>query len=505
MERKRKLYWGEIVLFLTLLYGTTVSVFLNGDDFMYGTFAHQGILSPVWEYYHTGNGRFWINILDSALLWFDRYLFILVTPWIVLSFVWLMAKNLEMILGYEQNAEKHMSFMKIGMVLFACMDVMCLRETVYWITGMMNYLFPAMMFLLGYFWFQKSRNGMISGWKKILYFMLCFLAASSVEQYALMFVGMMTLYHGYDLIRKKKIPAYEWAAYLIALLGLAVLILAPGNFVRIDTQSEFQPSLVNNFWTLIVYDTLEDPPFPYYLMLNLLILSVIWKKKGYLKLLPIMYVVLLLLISAIPGLQKAIIFCGMYLVFVCIFVYMCIKHKLPLSTYALLFVGIGSQLMLLVSAIWGFRCMFSLYVVYIMLIMLLLEKEPRNMQIAILLSGITSSIHPAITLVYWTVSGLYGLIKHHVGGNVFKKSVIALCSVIALLSICIGYGSNVITYRNNLDATRSKVDPIVLKSLPNYDYSWYHMPLSDFHEDYYRQYYNLDDANILYDVSEDTE
>ena len=77
-------FYLEIAAFLGLVYSITAFVHLNGDDFMYGTFAHEGILSSVWGYYHTGNGRLWINILDSALLFFDRYLYAPTAPLIVL-------------------------------------------------------------------------------------------------------------------------------------------------------------------------------------------------------------------------------------------------------------------------------------------------------------------------------------------------------------------------------------------------------------------------------------
>lgn len=60
---------------------------------MYGAFSKEGILPSVFSYYRTGNGRLWINILDSALLSFDRYLFIIVNPMIVMAFIFLMAKK----------------------------------------------------------------------------------------------------------------------------------------------------------------------------------------------------------------------------------------------------------------------------------------------------------------------------------------------------------------------------------------------------------------------------
>lgn len=85
----------ETALFIVLLYCISIFVFLNGDDFMYGTFAKQGIFSSVWSYYQTGNGCFITNVLDSALLTFDRYLFILINPLIIMAFIVLLAKNVQ--------------------------------------------------------------------------------------------------------------------------------------------------------------------------------------------------------------------------------------------------------------------------------------------------------------------------------------------------------------------------------------------------------------------------
>ena len=92
-------FWGEITLFVILLYGISSYVYLNGDDFMYAAFAKTGIFQNITNYYFTGNGRYWINILDSVLLWFDRVAFILILPWIVLAFVVLLAKVIQRLMA----------------------------------------------------------------------------------------------------------------------------------------------------------------------------------------------------------------------------------------------------------------------------------------------------------------------------------------------------------------------------------------------------------------------
>ena len=275
MSKQRKIdhrFAAEIALFVLVLYGVSSCVYLNGDDFMYGAFARTGILNNVSSYYFSGNGRFWINILDSVLLYFDRFGFIMVLPWIVLAFIVLLSKNIQRIMAGYSDSIKEKELVRVGMVLFCCLDILCLRETVFWITGMLNYLFPAVLFLWAYLMFQKSRSGELNGRSKIAFYLLCFFVASSVEQYALMFVGMMTLHHCFDLIKKRRISNCDGVAYVLSLLGLAVLIFAPGNFVRVDTQGAELPPLTDNAWTLLYQDTFSPVALPFVIMLSLAVL-----------------------------------------------------------------------------------------------------------------------------------------------------------------------------------------------------------------------------------------
>lgn len=497
MPKKKRLPFSlEIGVYLCLLYGTTFSVYLNGDDFMYGSFSHQGIFSNVWKYYHTGNGRFWINIVDSVLLHFDRYLFAVIAPLLIFAFVFLLAKNIQLLVGNPIDKRSEQNLIRSGMVLFACLDIFCLRETTYWITGMMNYLFPAVIFLLAYYCFQFSRTGKGRGLFLVLYYPICFFASSSVEQFALMFVGMMTLHHGFDLSWKKKIPLYEWFAYAISILGLAFLLLAPGNFVRVNGQ--VMPSFISNLWTLVYQNTVDSVALPYLMSISALSFckssSCLSKASAlFYKLAPVG----ILAVLCSPAATKAIVLLALLVIW--------LLHILPAlkilyrqynpPAFFLVFVGIGSQIMLLVSAVWGYRCMFSMYMVYMLIILMLLYDENESNQWFVLSIGIATAIHPALALCLWLTALIFR-------SNSFKASFVPatvyICTIASLLTTLYGYKSNVPAYRKNISATQAQKDVIVLESLPNSDYSWYQIPLSKFHEKWYKIYYRVEESEIVY-------
>ena len=486
-------FWLETAVFLALLYGVAACVYLNGDDFMYGAFAHTGLIANVTDYYFTGNGRYWINILDSVLLWFDRYAFILVLPWIVLAFVVLLAKVIQRLMAGQSDWQKEKELIRMGMVLYACLDVLCLRETVFWITGMMNYLFPAVVFLLGYLLFLKSRSSELKGIGLVLYFAVCLLASSSVEQYALMFVGMMTLHNGWDLIRKKKILVREWAAYALALLGLAALLLAPGNFARVDEQSASMPSLIENAWTLLSQNTISFVAVPYLLMLALIpaFRSENWKSSA-------MVVNLVVLVGCLisPILDKAIFDVALIGLLTVQIVMLLVRERFAPGVWFLIFVGLGSQGMLLISAIWGFRCMFSMYMVYMLLIGCCLYHMDAQRRSCVLAAGLLMSFHPGLALAFCVVL----MAKP----ECLKRAVpVGLrCTVVLAMAILIaGYAKNTPVHRQNLRNTAQITDStIVIAELPDDLYSWYFVPIGEFHEDYYRMLHEIPDSvEIVYE------
>lgn len=491
----------ESSIFLCFLYCTAACVYLNGDDFMYGTFAHTGIIRNTLSYYVTGNGRFWINVLDSLLLWFDRYAFVVLCPWIILAFVVLLAKNIQWITEGHADREKEQRYIRMGMVFFASLDVLCLRETVFWITGMMNYLFPAVILLLGYYLFQKEQAGQLHRASRILYYPVCFLAASSVEQFALMFVGLMTLHLGLDLL-KKRLSGRNIAAYIVSLIGLAFLLLAPGNFVRVNKHGVEMPSFVDNAWTIVDLNTFSSVALPFIIMLTIAMFLYQYNSAS----LDIRHAALsgLLLVCEIAAffLEKAVVRILLIIVisFQMLRTLKCMPRDKAISAGFLLFVGLGSQVMLLISAVWGFRCMFSMYLVYMLLIGMLVKDMSAEKTLLVLTSGIMTALHPVAALLYWAATLVLYLFHQRRIFFHFSKVTLLCGMVLSLTVLFSGYLGNAAVHRSNLENTaRHQGQTVVIQELPNDLYSWYFVPFGEFHEDYYRLLYNIPDGTeIIY-------
>lgn len=481
----------ELAAYLILLYAVHFFVYLNGDDFMYCVFGKMGIFSKSWSYYHTDNGRMIVNILISALLQGGRYLYIALNPLLIMTFVWLLAKNVQVITGREDKTDILRQTL-IGSVLFACLDVMCLRETVFWITGVMNYLFSATVFLGGVLLFWYARAGRIHGVQWVAYCAYCLLAGFTVEQYSLMFVGTVTIILAVDLFKKQKHAFSIYIGYALALLGLFVLLSAPGNFARLSYY-DYIGHFDRNFQRLFSQNTFMDVPLPFLLMLSLCgvafdFKSGVYKKKAFSRIW--FFVPLIVLaVGALPVFNRLKLRMFVAAVYAAqmfrLFVFRKYPYKAQLS--ALIFVGFGSQIMLLVSEIWGYRCMLSIYVVHMLLIFCCLCELDKKTRLFILCSGITASINPLLAVAYWGVMLIWHIAKKEKAGLCTSQITVRASVFTALLILILGYGGNAAVHRQNLKNTENPENGVItLRYLPNETYSWYHIPFDNQHEHYYR-------------------
>ena len=197
--------------------------------------------------------------------------------------------------------------------------------------------------------------------------------------------------------------------------------------------------------------------------------------------------------------DKAIIDVALLLIFVVWVLYsiICRRFIFREHIWFLVVVGIGSQVMLLISAIWGYRCMMSLYVVYMLIIACLLYHADTKQQQFVLLAGTLTAIHPIATMVFCVATTIKQLLSKRISLKKYITPALCCTTVLIMFGLLVGYAKNSLTHCENLQYTYTqKNSTVFIKELPNDIYSWYFVPFSEFHENYYR---------ILHGISEETD
>ena len=201
-----------------------------------------------------------------------------------------------------------------------------------------------------------------------------------------------------------------------------------------------------------------------------------------------------------PLVDKAIFDVVLLAVFCSLVAYQMYRNKISVAypVVFLLFVGIGSQVMLLISAVWGYRCMLSLYLVYMLVIGCLLYHADTKQRLFVLASGILTSFHPLATLTYWGVAFL--LHRKQMFAKKLTELVTYCGAAVALLILLFGYGKNAQTHKLNLKNTADfQNQTVIIQELPDDMYSWYFVPIGEFHEEYYRILHEIPETvDIVY-------
>ncbi|WP_318509321.1 DUF6056 family protein [Bacillus sp. T3] len=120
--------------------------------------------------------------------------------------------------------------------LFGLISIDLLKESVYWASASVCYIWSLLPLLMGIYYFinaSRNKESNINKWESILISGLFFFAASSFEQSgaaALVFVISYTLF---SLIKGKKVSLkLVIPSFFFSLLGVSIQYLSPGNYQR---------------------------------------------------------------------------------------------------------------------------------------------------------------------------------------------------------------------------------------------------------------------------------
>lgn len=508
---------AAIVFMLTAM--VNIHVRHYGDDFFYTRFT-TGDLEYFFarhvDHYLHANGRLIVHVLATLFLGIPIYVWSFVNSFMMAGIVYFGAK----IANDVENKERLEIYSAVIIGLFiVLLDPSITRQSIYWLTGSFNYLYP--MFLLLFYWYMLRRA---IKQNRITWFVvgLAFLSAATVEQSSLMTFGLtfLTLIE-IKWMQKKRVDKIFFAALMVTLFGVITVLFAPGVFERVAVEEH--PT--NDLISLIKYNVItQGNSFiyskimaPYNLLAMITALGVILNERRYLfsKWKWIEIIGLICAISSCfgwlyimsPGVniktnnQFMLLLSTGYIYVLVYAAFLVLKHRLisyqtlPILTLILCF---GSQIMLLISPVYGPRnLLFAIFMLALYTASLMPKLNLRGISLigafgfCMLFNFWILSV-PIIAFLF-IFSGDYNKKLNYVKtGVVLGYSTIAIVSLTVFIPTIKGYSSNAFIFDKNLklaEVYRSENlgGELIQYKLPKEMYAWV-MP---YHNPYYERYYNL--------------
>ena len=233
-----------ILIFLTFFLLVLLEhqfIWLYHDDYGYASLSYIDIgnvgmnygLEKIFEFlyvhYMTWGGRILCFFVECVLLRLGLPVFRFVQSMVIVLIFYTIYKIL---LSKTKLKDYQLALLTVSMYGF--LDIMLLRNSVFWASASISYLFPLLPFVLLVYTTLQKKKGYI--WLSAIF---AFLAAFSQEQIAAMTIIYVILFIIDEWFIKKKKDKKQLYILFLSVIGFAILMLAPGNFVRLDTSSQF--------------------------------------------------------------------------------------------------------------------------------------------------------------------------------------------------------------------------------------------------------------------------
>ena len=254
---------------------------LIADDYSYSLSLDRTKINSVmdvinyqWWHYFNWGGRTIAHTLAQIFLLFPKTVFSIVNPIIYVLLIYLMYLHIR---GEKEDKPIYLILIHLG--LWFLLPVF--GQTCLWLIGSCNYLWTTVL-ILWFLWIYRKNNTSASIYKIIGIFLLGIIAGWTNENTS---AGLLVIIIGYLIIqkivnKKSKFSKVQISGLIGALIGFALMILAPGNYIR---NAEFQD---NTFiiikWlkrAINITLTAENYLMPIIILLVILISIKIYNKK----------------------------------------------------------------------------------------------------------------------------------------------------------------------------------------------------------------------------------
>ena len=475
-----------------------------GDDFYYATFSDSwdNFFSEHANHYFRVNGRAAVHFIVSLFLIFDVYLWRIINPFIIMLMIWIIYKN---------SRTDSIYSLIISILLFFSFSVNVVRESIYWLDGSVNYLYPMLLVFITYYLYRENKASR----KKIKLTALCisaFISGATMEQSGMIIIGLLLMDIIHDIyIEKNKILILQKLVLISAVLGYLTVVLAPGTFSRFGHDGINIYSFADTIKAVAMFTFYNQTAV--YLHTALLLICFFWLKENNKLIRPLCFVPIAFFI-----LKTKIEFDNDNLFFICVIIaVICVYLFLLLYTYiskyikekniteiSFLATGFGSQLMLVLSSVIGGRTLLAaILCLCVPVIMGLHRYKDKSILLYFVLILYLLEFNYIISLITLALFAAYKLSKIKKHDYIISILLLAVFSSIIYSSIFIAYYNNSQVHKYNLTAVQNydnlRDSEIKLRKMRDEYAGVSFIYNSPYHETWFKRYYKIEqETRIIY-------
>ncbi|QIK59019.1 hypothetical protein G7050_03845 [Dysgonomonas sp. HDW5A] len=235
-----------LIIFFVLVFLLNRLYPIHSDDWMYSFIFNENppqrignvldIIVSQYNHYLYWGGRNIVHFIDQLLLLLNPLLREILNSVAYTAFAFIIYRIANK--GKETNPYL---FLLVNLLVWLLTPVF--PQTVIWITGSSNYLWGTLIilvFLSYYYSFYVNEKSKDSVLKNILFLFGGIIAGWTNENSVIALISILFILFLYCKVRKIKIPKWTIYGFIGVCIGCAVMLLAPGNFIRSkDTHAAF--------------------------------------------------------------------------------------------------------------------------------------------------------------------------------------------------------------------------------------------------------------------------
>lgn len=238
-----------IMIFYIILVYTHSNTYLANDDlpymFLYRTDIRvasilDAIKNQCADYFNI-NGRIFVHTILQCVLIFDKKLWIMINPIMIIFSLLFIMKIIEL---ENKNINKVLSFL-LGISLF--LSLIKYKQIIYWVAGSINYIWIFLFLLVVLYFYYKNGFHKNKYVNTIIIFILCMIHECTMVFTIVFVLGNMIV----DWYKNKKFNK-KYLIYALGFLGSFVLLLSPANQNRLVSDEVWnQLNLIEKLMTSI--------------------------------------------------------------------------------------------------------------------------------------------------------------------------------------------------------------------------------------------------------------